>query len=271
MDDPKKMAMTEAEWAVRATIIPEKTIIDGAAADKMSGVFKTLTGFQIGDVMKEVIVDDLFLSVGILDSHRYRFKLIAIFDKFGLSNEERFLIIALYSEVGNTERIMTALTTEERFKGKPWVTRVVDFTKKHLVNYVSSAKAMDRFPVVKIKDSFPSVALIAQIAIHPAESYDFYLGLTISAQFNLCNELMVKQKKAEYEFWRNVVTSSKNSSRNKEIELGFHEDYWITKAKDSYPLLDIHFKPVYDQTAVISVEMWEAYINKIKGDFAKLV
>jgi len=186
-------------------------------------------------------------GMGMMDSHKYREKIMAAAAKAGLNFTDLIFVIAAAVSVKNRERIIIGLTP---FMTSPRISRTVTFYKNFTEQYVPQCTAANqKVPVVKIPESFPSISAFVFIMMccegTPESSdadYSLFMRNLWFAQLNV--DIGQKETQMVWErdvFWgatenTGAIQKSKFSSRQGSVKLLFHKDFWDTKAADKYAL-----------------------------------
>jgi len=195
---------------------------------------------------------DLMRGMGMMDSHKYREKFMAIAVNQNLQWNTIFMIVAAAVAVKNKDRIMVGL---EAFKTDQSIAKVIAFYKNHTEQYVPLCTSSNKkFPVVKIPESFPNIALVAFILIScdrtnndaaTEANYALVVRNLWFAQLNVdAGQKMAQMCWERDVFWGATETTgsiqkSKYTTRSGAVKLLFHQDFWDTKAGDRYPLLNL--------------------------------
>jgi hypothetical protein len=212
-------------------------------------------------------------SLGLQDSHKYREQFLKIATNARLTGPQIFYAIMAAVAVKNRDRILKSLGV---IVGNPDITAVCRFFKDNCVQYVPQSSPT-KFPVVKIPESFPSVALVASIAIwgrveeaarepvlKKIKEQLFFGQMKISAEMQ--NEHMEWERDV---FWgtsedTGLVRSSKFDRRPKSIKLEFNTAFYETKANDKYPFLSVDGLEVdFAAEEPTNDELWD-YIKDVK-------
>lgn len=179
-----------------------------------------------------------FENFGMMNSHVYRNAFIKLVMDSGLSAEEFIMVIALFTAVKNKVRVEKAMV---RFNKEGWFKRVQKFVQDKIVQYTSELdEKMSTFAAVHIPNIMPSITLLCWIKItKPSDVNATNLLRNLWAcQLDIPVSLKEEQKIWEKDFWTSKVTHTRNTSKKRDaVVLGFHEDFWNTKAQDSYPLI----------------------------------
>jgi len=188
-------------------------------------------------------------GMGMKDSNKYRAQLFALCKKNNITLTSLFSIVAASVAVKNKDRIIEGL---EPFKANATIAVVINFYRKHTEQYVPMCNAANqKFPVVKIPESLPNIALVAFLLINCSGKLlsdgDLLAMITHNLwfpQLNVSADLKGMQMVWERDvFWgqtesTGLVQKSKfNSRASGTPKLLFHPDFWNTKAADAYPLL----------------------------------
>jgi hypothetical protein len=217
---------------------PYKCGVSSAASTTGDSVYDVV--FEVGSELGELVKDEGFNTFGIKDSSVYRKILFNLFKTAKLSKETSFIIVALFTLVKNKNRVLAGLDSIKDYK---WKKQVVEFINNHVVSYTPDETSTSVIAAVHIPSCVPSVAAVAWILMRKRSerSVEGFMMNLWAAQLYVSDELMIMQKIWEYDFWDTVVTKSKSKAfENK----GFNEEYWSTKAKDDYKLLDTDFKKI---------------------------
>jgi len=107
----------------------------------------------------------MLAGMGVMDSHKYRGQFLEIAQNAKMSMEEVSYIIMAAVAVKSGDRIIKGL---EPFKAEyPILGKVMNFYRNHTRQYVPECTLTNKkFPVVKIPESFPSVAMIHAIFMY---------------------------------------------------------------------------------------------------------
>jgi hypothetical protein len=215
-------------------------------------VAEALKSISLSDQTLEAISKDIdfWNTFGKKDSHLLRAKLFKLFRDSKIDHDTIFMVFFFFSVVKNKTRVMESMDNlPEELKALPIVTRAKDFIRDKLVQYVSQESSKN-FAVVHLPTTMPGVDLLAT-AYHTrstteAMEKNIFEKQTFT-QMHINAELQAINKKAQENFWNNIVTTSKNQARNtKQVSetLKFHEQYYNTSAADKYYLIDHDFKEI---------------------------
>jgi len=195
------------------------------------------TMMDLGDV-DDINVDD-FLGFGLMNSHMYREKLFRIIGapKFGLTKKEIKMIFVLAIAVRSKKRVMDNI---DKFSSRNWHKNVKKFYHEAVCQTPKMSTSENIFPMVNITNCNPSMCVMLFLQMYkfnsPQEAIEGLFNTLFFVQIHLSQEFIDKCKVKEEFFWSTTVTKSTvNAGAN--YEAGFHEDYFLTKAKDTYPLI----------------------------------
>lgn len=172
-----------------------------------------------------------YIGFGLMNSHMYRERFIKVTAK--LDKTERLMVMVLATAIKNKKRILSAMT---KFSTLSWYNKVKAFFMQTCVQYTSELNtAGTNFAVVHIPSCAPFIAARVWLHITPIESrtVENFVKNLWAAQINLDSKLMEMQKEWESNFWAQTVKKGGTKFEND----GFNEDYYKTKAADTYPLL----------------------------------
>jgi hypothetical protein len=198
---------------------------------------------------------DFFVDFGQRSSNFYRKTHMNIFEQAvqkGIVETKDFqMTIFLTVAVKNKNRIIQGLeailtdTTWEQ-SDLTWVERLLSFFRECTVQYVVQAERTNfqKMPVVNIPGAFPSLASFfwkqinkARLKTMPEDGMlTLFLENPWAAQMRLDEELLDLQKEAERRFWNEKVTKTNNEDKAR-FQKGFVEEFWATKAMDTYPFI----------------------------------
>lgn len=219
-------------------------------------------------------------GMGLMDSNKYRAKFYKIATSKRFTPIEIFHIIGAAVAIKNKDRILNSLST---VTSASMAGRVLSFYRNNTQQYVPQTSSNENlFPVVKIPESFPSIAVIWAILIECEKTnketdavkntnFERIMHTLFFPQFNLEDTIAARHKDWERdEFWGTTedtgkVQKSRYESRPKTVRLQFHEDYYNQKAGDNYVLLapDGSSYQGWDNTHKITEDEWKTYINYI--------
>ena len=191
-----------------------------------------------------------FAEFGIMDSAKYRAKFLRVSKE--LTHSERTMVVVLATAVKNRRRILTAI---ERFSDRPWYVNVKNFINKKCVQYTSEATEQT-FSVVHIPSCVPPVSSRAWLQMTQEPSVSLFLRNLWAAQIFLDVTLMEEQKAWEQVFWDSEV----KKGGPKFEKQGFNLEYWETKSRDKYLLVDAQGKSVPVPTSGYTREDVEKWI-----------
>jgi hypothetical protein len=175
---------------------------------------------------------DDYVDFGIMDSKKYAAKLFRIVDLNRLDKEQTTMVLVLATAVKNKKRILNAM---KKFKALNWYGPVLRFFQNATVQYTFEEED-ETISVVHFASCVPFIAARIWLQITKPElvTVQSFLENLWAAQLNLSSDLMDRQKKWETMFWTDKV---KKGGKNFEKK-SFNDDYWKTKATDTYVLLD---------------------------------
>ncbi|KAF0311342.1 hypothetical protein FJT64_017836 [Amphibalanus amphitrite] len=180
------------------------------------------------NALKEVKPDE-FIGLGMKNSHVYRQLFTSLTRNW--SARDRTWIIILATTVKNRERVLTELNS--RFVETEWRNPVVQFFSNHTVTKCADILGNKNvIPVANIPSCTPD-----------NRTFDNFVCNQWVAQLRVDDDTLQKQKAWESSFSENEVTSGGANYKR-----GFREDFWDTKSKDQYPLLNnmSRFEPEAD-------------------------
>jgi len=180
---------------------------------------------------------DDYVDFGIMDSKKYADKLFRILELNRLNEEQTTMVLVLATAVKNKKRILNAM---KKFKHMTWYGPVLRFFQNATVQYTFEEED-ETISVVHFASCLPFIAsrIWLQITKPDLVTVNSFIENLWAAQLHLSADLMDRQKKWEEKFWTDKVKKGgKNFEKNK-----FNEDYWKTKAADTYILLDAEGKP----------------------------
>jgi hypothetical protein len=222
--------------------ISSGNILDGTENDE------TLKNILINMATKLSFDPAEWKSLGLQDSHKYREQFLALAEKKKLTASQIFYVIMAAVAVKNRDRIMKALGSST---ANADIVKVVSFIKDECVQYVPQS-SINKFPVVKIPESFPSIALVASIYIWGSDSDSDRVPVVkkIKEQLFFAQMKLSAQMQAEHEVWERdvfwgtaentgLVKSSKFDKRPAAVKLEFQKTFYDTKAADEYPFLNV--------------------------------
>jgi len=194
-------------------------------------------------------------TFGKKNSHLLRVMLWRMYEAFGLSNDEIFMIHFFFSVIKNRNRVKTAMDNmEQSEKSKAWYNKVYQFIDKKLVQYVSEEKN-GKFAVVHLPTTMPGLDLLCTVLTYEGtdEEFEQLIGKQTFAQLNLSPELQEKNKEMQIEFWNNTVQGTRNPDKEAH-KTGFVEEFYKTSAGDKYNLINIKSQEVLPKDKEIGYE-----------------
>lgn len=195
---------------------------------------------------------DDFVDFGIMDSKKYAAKLFRIMELNRLNKEQSTMVLVLATAVKNKKRILNAM---KKFKAMDWYGAVLRFFQNATVQYTFEEED-ETISVVHFASCVPFIAARIWLQITKPEliTVQSFLENLWAAQLNLSTDLMERQKKWETTFWTDKV---KKGGKNFEKK-NFNEDYWKTKASDTYLLLDPQGRAFGDNEQQEGLKAYEA-------------
>ena len=155
----------------------------------------------------------------ITDSKESYAKMTRIMDENNLNKEENTMVFVLATGGHSKTRVLEGM---RKFQGKTWYPAVRNFFN------------LDTFPVGNIPCLCPFLASRIWLYITVEPTLDKFLKTLWAAQINLAEPLLDRQRTWEEGFWDEVATKGgQNFERGR-----FNRDYWDTKAKEKYPLIN---------------------------------
>jgi len=188
---------------------------------------------------------DDWTGFGLMNSHIYRAKLLRLMYKAKLSSEEMFYVVAMSTAIKNKQRIERAMV---KFANSSWYEKVYKFYKDHIVQYTADlVRQPDKFAVVHIPSSMPSMAMVAWCLQTKEPNANKATQNMWFCQLDVDSALKAEQKDWERDLWDNKIKKGSSAFTGE----GFNEEWWGTKASDTYKLL----LPVKSKGVVTYVEL----------------
>ena len=201
---------------------------------------------------------------GMRDSHVYRDMFFRLTKN--MSVEDRTWVLTMAVAIKNKERILLALNTS--FQGARWKGAVQQFYMNHTVTKNSDITAgRDVIPVVNIPGCVPPMTALIWRSMQRAENltYDSFVENQWVAQIKVSEEVLSDQKKWEMDLWNNKIKSG-----GARYTPGFKEEFWLTKTRDNYPLLDKDMQPFKPNKAYEKADIEEWLAMQGGGDMAAM-
>lgn len=178
--------------------------------------------------------DEDFVDFGVMDSKKYASKLLRLMEQHGLNQEEFTMCVVLATAVKSRKRILNAM---KKFQGLGWYRAVLEFYNRATCQY-SFEESEHTISVVHFSSSLPFLAARIWLQITQGPTVEAFLANLWAAQIFLAEDLMREQKAWENGFWTNTVTKGGKAFEGGVGTGKFNQDYWETKAKDYYLLLN---------------------------------
>lgn len=231
---------------------------------------ENMTGIMT--VIGQTLATDLshadFLDFGMMTSHIYRSKLIAIVNRLVEANQMQAsslaYIIYFAVLVKNKKRILEGLAKQsKKYGANQWFKDTVMFYTTEVVHYVSEAEKNGKFPVVNLPSCMPNIACHFLklhlkgngVALSDADLYKKFSENLFFVQMNVTAGIVAKQMQWESNFWNTKVVTSKNPDKARYLQnKGFNQSYFETKAADQYKWI-VNGKEVdgvYDENMIIA-------------------
>ena len=194
-----------------------------------------------------------FEGFGLKNSKVYYAKLFRLMLAAKLTKVARYMVMVLATAVKNKKRIAESISC---FSTKVWYDQVSRFYQARVVQYTSE-ETVNTIAVIHIPSCMPSLTAQIWCLITPPlyRNLSSFLENLWAAQLDL-NPAMMEEQDWEKVFWTKLVR--KGGSK---YLAGFHEEFWTTKATDTYELINMEGKILAMQGETYSREEVEGYIN----------
>jgi hypothetical protein len=214
-----------------------------------------LTKFFGMALPKELDLMDLD-SFGLMNSKMYAQIFRTTLQASGISKDSYSSIILLAVLVKNKNRILKGLShLRLKYESTQWFKDCMIYYQTQTVQYTTEVTTdktgYTKMPVVNIPNCVPTIsAYVWKLAnkdklqnMDSAEAVELLLQNLWAAQLDLTEDIQIRQKAWEEDFWNNQVlyTNNKDGSHFKK---GFQEKFYMTKAADNYPLVMPNKKPL---------------------------
>lgn len=227
--------------------------------DKIILQIKPIMESDMEDTIQTLLLSMDCSSFGMLDSHMYRSIFLKLCEKEGLSVEAMALVIFFSSIVKDPKRICDAIEALEEVEDLVALEEAKDFMENHTTKY-TNRQPNKMFPLVKLPDSFASLATLYTARyisldhlsipsnLSAAQRRSMLLDQASSVVINtmhFCNmnigsELQALNRIWEEKLWTEDIKVTFNKARNSKHKIGeFHEDIYLTRARDKYPFIDV--------------------------------
>ena len=206
------------------------------------------------DLNVELNPDD-FVGFGLKNSRVYFAKLARIMGEIEL--DERGKIHGLRHGHGHKEQREDPLEAMKAFERNAWYASVQQFFVAKTCQYTGE-EGVHTIAVIHIPSSMPTITARIWCMITPVvnRTVNNFLSNLWAAQLDLDADLMVKQMTWEVKFWNDMVKKG-----GKNYKEGFHQDFWDTKACDSYPLTKKNGQAVKKEGLKYSEKELEVYLE----------
>jgi hypothetical protein len=208
-----------------------------------------------------LLVDDSelaqeYANFGKFNSHVYRAKFLTLAKKHKLTKDEFYHIVKLFTCIKNKKNVLKGL---KRFSDRQWHPKVLAFVEK--VVHRLNTDDPEKFADIHIPSCVPGLAAYCFMNLHRGVdmTVDKFLHNLWAAQLNLDASLQKKQKDWE----ENIFWKEDGGIVKKAKEKGFNEEYYETKAGDSYSLMYMNkgAQELFNQGAKITERMLMDYFH----------
>jgi len=228
----EKEQLAKLEEEEKEKLTSSKSLINSTITDVCDDfdIQSMFSGIELSTSDFEEITESDFEGFGLMSSKEYKKRLDDL--TTGMLAMDKMMVMVLCVAVKNKNRIMNSL---KRFESKTWYKNVREFFDRKTVQYTSEVTSPSIMPVVNIPTCNPPLAVIAWLLINDRWSVRAFMCNLWSGQLALSTALQREHRRWEEYFWEVTVRKSKSAA----FERGFHEDYYVTKESDKYPLMDM--------------------------------
>jgi len=199
----------------------------------------------------------IFKTAGTMNSHMHRERILEITKD--VSREVFTLMLAISAVCPKKSRVLTFFQSAAKAKTIKQKEEVIKALKSMTVEYPRQEKE-DKFSLQTLASAFASQMLMFSVLIHRSDNIEHYYSFDYMAQMAITDEIGKEVKKALFEKW-SAYGPSKNAGRDKNIAVGFIEQYFLTRYSDSYALVLPDGTVFTDK--LLTKELFKEYVNKV--------
>jgi hypothetical protein len=212
------------------TLSVEAALTDHMMTDMtyfLSADFETTAG--------ELLAETSFETFGKMDSTIYRMMFQDLCDMHMLDAVTVSLIIFLTVMIKNKGRIVRAVTMNATLAGNEKISAAISFIEAQCINYVDAAS--NKFPLVKLPESFCSVSCVYFIAYNENLTLTSLLSSQWFGHLALSDFLQDLHQMYMRFFWTQTVKKTKNKTKNRDNSRKagvFYTDIYENTIGDTY-------------------------------------
>jgi len=252
-----KTVKVKAMTTFNATLSKKKSLmvskVDGkfvVTGDYTNLVFAVPISFEDFDF-------SIFKNAGTMNSHLHRERILEITKDV---KEEVFaLMLAITSVCPKKSRVLTFFQSATKAKSIKLKEEVIKDLKNFTVEYPRQEKE-DKFSLQTLASAFASHMLMFSVLIHRSDKIEDYYNFDYLAQMAITDDIGKEVKEALFKKW-SAYGPSKNSARNKDIAIGFIEQFFNTRYTDAYVFLLPDGTVFTDQ--MITKDLFKTYVAKV--------